>query len=361
MHYRRHCKTAAVALAALCLLTGCAKKEAAPQATATAVQPAATVAPELSKYSLTYLELFDTVTTVTGYAESREAFRAKADGVRDILAQYHKLFDIYNDYEGVKGVKAVNDAAGKEPVAVEPEVIELIEFARAFAEESHGKCDISMGPVLLLWHNAREAGIADPEHAALPAEDALKEALTHTGFDKVVVDKEAGTVFLTDPQARLDVGAIAKGWAAEQVRRNAAEGLLISVGGNVVVTGPKADGSKWRIGVQNPDDLSGYVSSVGLTHGSVVTSGDYQRYYTVDGVNYHHILDPDTLYPGTKYRGVTVFTEDSAVADALSTSVFLLGEEEGRALLKAHDAEGLWILPDGTMHMTEGYKTLSEG
>lgn len=359
---RLKCRTAPVLLAVMFLLAGCAKK--APEApkntetVAAAAGPAATEN-ELKRYSVNFLELFDTVTTVTGFAESREAFAEKAAVVQETLAYYHKLFDIYNAYEGVKGVKAINDAAGREPVAVEPEVLQLVLFGRDMAEKSHGKVDISMGAVLLLWHEAREAGIADPENAKLPDKDALIAAKEHTGFDKVIIDETAGTVFLTDSEARLDVGALAKGWAAEQVRRTASEGMLISVGGNIVATGAKPDGSSWVVGVQDPDDLQGYVSKAKLTSGSVVTSGDYQRYYTVDGVRYHHLLDPDTLYPGTLYRGVTVFTEDSAVADGLSTAMFLLDEKTGAELLSSYGAEGLWILPDRTMHMTEGFAEIS--
>ena len=132
-----------------------------------------------------------------------------------------------------------------------------------------------MGSVLSLWHEAREAGINAPEHAALPDRAALEEAALHTDFSSVVIDEAASTVQITDPETRLDVGAIAKGYAVEQVCRQAPAGLLVSVGGNIRATGPKADGPPWVVGVQSPDgDGEEFLHTLELSHGSVVTSGD---------------------------------------------------------------------------------------
>ena len=150
------------------------------------------------------------------------------------------------------------------------------------------------------------------------------------------------------------------------LRRDACEslpaGLLVSVGGNVCITGPRpTDGSDWIIGVQDPDGgASDYILTLALSSGSMVSSGDYQRYYTVDGVTYCHIIDPDTLMPPALWRAVTVLCPDSGKADALSTALFCLGREEGEALLEKFGAEALWIRPDGSTECTPGFEAQIE-
>lgn len=133
-------------------------------------------------------------------------------------------------------------------------------------------------------------------------------------MDSIVIDESASTVFLSDPLLRLDVGAVAKGWSVEQVCKNAPEGLLVSVGGNVRATGPKPTGNPWVVGLQSPDgNADDYLHTLNLETGSVVTSGDYQRYYVVDGKPYHHIIDPETLYPADRWRAVSVVCPDSGL------------------------------------------------
>ena len=177
-----------------------------------------------------------------------------------------------------------------------------------------------MGSVLYLWHEAREDGLNDFANAYLPDGDALAEAAKHAGWDSVVIDVEHSTVTVTDPALRLDVGAIAKGWSVQRAAETAPEGLLISVGGNVCATGPKdTSGTPWVVGVQDPDGGDNYLHTLYLTKGSMVTSGDYQRAYMVDGEIYHHIIDPDTLYPGKLWRAVTVVCPDSGLATTLSS------------------------------------------
>ena len=280
------------------------------------------------QYQATFLDVFDTVTTVMGYAESQEVFTETAEMAHDLLLEYHQLYDIYNDYEGIHNLKTVNDQAGIAPVTVDARILDLLLLCRDLYADSGGKVNAAMGSVLLLWHEAREASVNDPEHAYLPEEDAIQAALEHTSFDNVVLDEAASTVYLTDPAQRLDVGAVAKGYAAGAVAAALPTGMVLSLGGNVCVTGPKPDGSPWVIGVQNPDgDDTEYVQRLDITSGAVVTSGDYQRYYTVDGVAYHHIIDPDTGWPARHYRSVTVICADSGLADALSTAAFIMDEE----------------------------------
>ena len=315
-------------------------------------------APQKSQYQATFLTLFDTVTTIVGYAESETDFQAQAQVIYDQLLEYHQLFDIYKEYDGMTNLKTVNDQAGISPVEVDPRIIELLADCRALYQETNGRVNVAMGSVLRLWHEARNAGINDPEHAALPGETALLEAAKHISFDTVLIDEDASTVYLSDPKQSLDVGAIAKGWAVEQVCRNAPAGLLISVGGNVCATGPKtADGTPWVIGIQNPAG-EGNLHTLYVSGGSVVTSGDYQRTYTVEGKAYHHIIDPATLMPAACWRSVTVVCPDSGLADALSTALFTMTLEEGKALLSNLEAEAFWLDTAGNEYKTPGFEKI---
>ncbi len=332
-------KRFAALLLAVLLLGGCAPKE-----------------PQQSRYQATFLELFDTVTTIVGHAPSEEAFRETSEAIHHALASYHQLFDIYHTYPGVVNLKTLNQSAGIAPVEVDGKIMELLKFCREVYDATSGKVNIAMGSVLQLWHEAREDGIADPANAKLPEEAALEEAARHTDLSQLILDEEAGTVFYADPEMSLDVGAIAKGYALEQVCKTAPEGLLISVGGNVRATGAKPDGGSWVVGIQNPTGEDGYLHTVEVQDISVVTSGDYQRYYTVDGVSYHHIIDPETLYPGRLWRAVTVLCPDSGLADGLSTALFLLPQAEGQALLDKFGCEALWVDSDNHLHYSPGFR-----
>ena len=327
-------------LAACLLISGCSAK------------------PEQKKYNATYLTLFDTVTTIVGFAESEEAFAAQAQKIHDELLVYHQLFDIYNDYDGINNLKTVNDNAGIAPVEVDEKIILLLKGCKSYYEFTGGKVNVAMGSVLQLWHEARSDGINDPANAYLPDADALAEAAKHTDPNNIIIDESASTVYLADPKMRLDVGAIAKGWAAEEVAEAAPEGILISVGGNVCATGPKdASGSPWVVGIQNPDG-GDYLHTIYVSSGSVVTSGDYQRAYAVDGKVYHHIIDPVTLFPSAYWRSVTIVCPHSTLADALSTALFLLPLENGKALLEKAGAEAMWVDADGNIYYSENFKAM---
>lgn len=314
---------------------------------------------EKKQYTATFLTLFDTVTTVVGRADSEAQFKEKAQKVHDALLEYHQLFDIYNDYEGIHNLKTVNDAAGFGPVQVDSRIIWLLSECKKVFGTTGGKVNVAMGSVLKLWHDARSDGINDPVNAKLPDRSALESAAEHTDLDAVVIDDAASTVFITDPRLRLDVGAIAKGWAVQQVAEKMPAGLLISVGGNVCATGPKDEsGTPWVVGVQDPAGGDSYLHTLYVTKGSVVTSGDYQRTYMVDGKLYHHIIDPVTLYPSEYWRSVTVVCDHSGWADALSTALFLLPLEEGQELLAQFDAKAMWVNADGEIFYSPGFQEM---
>ena len=317
------------------------------------------VQPQTKQYNATFLELFDTVTTMTGLAESEDAFLEKAQAIQQELYVYHQLFDIYTDYEGVNNLKTVNDNAGIAPVEVDRKIIDLLLDCKAYYELTGGLVDVTMGSVLRLWHEARNDGLNDPANAYLPDHAALEEAAKHRGWENVIIDEEASTVYILDPELSLDVGAIAKGWATQKVSENAPQGMMLSVGGNVCAPGPKDEnGTPWVVGIQDPDGGSEYLHTIYLSSGSVVTSGDYQRCYMVDGQFYHHIIDPATLYPSTYWRSVTIVCDDSGLADALSTALFLLPLEEGQALAERCGAQAMWVDAAGARYYTPGFEEI---
>ena len=239
--------------------------------------------PAQTQYTATFLSLFDTVTTIVGRAESEEAFRAITQEIHDELLEYHQLFDIYQEYPGMNNLKTVNDRAGVEPVVVDGRILALLQDCKTYYEQTNGMVNVAMGSVLRLWHEARTDSLNAPAHAWLPKPADLQAAADHMDLSCVELDEAASTVYIRDPQVRLDVGAIAKGWSVQQVGQNAPAGLLISVGGNVFATGPKvSDGTPWVVGIQDPDG-EGNLHTVYVSGGSVVTSGDYQRNFAVDG------------------------------------------------------------------------------
>lgn len=311
-----------------------------------------------AQYSVTYLGLFDTVTTITGIAHSESAFLEEAQAIRATLDEYHRLFDIYNSYEGMNNLKTVNDNAGLQPVVVDERLMALLLDCKEFFSLTGGRVNVAMGSLLQLWHEAREAGIADPMNAKLPPQCQLEAAAGHASIDALILDPVRFTAFLSDANMRLDVGAIAKGWAVQEVSRLAPEGYLISVGGNVVATGPKDErGTPWIIGIEDPDG-GGYLHTICLSKGSVVTSGDYQRVFQAEGKAYHHIIDPDTWYPSTYWRSVTVVCLDSGLADALSTALFTLPLEAGQELAAQCGAEAMWVNSQQQIFYSPGFQAL---
>jgi len=309
---------------------------------------------DLKKYEASFLSLFDTLTVMVGYAEDEGAFRKTAEELRGALEEYHQLYDIYHDYPGINNLKTVNDNAGIAPVKVDRRIIELLLFCKEIYGETEGAVNIAMGSVLRLWHDAREEGIDDPLGAVLPDMSALKQAAEHMDPNNILIDQETGTVFLADGEMSLDVGAVAKGYAAEQVIRDAPKGVILSVGGNVCANGEPPEG-RWTVGLKDPCGGDAFFHRVSITEEAVVTSGDAQRRYTVEGKAYHHLIDPQTLMPGDRWRAVTVICGDSGMGDALSTALFLLPREQGAALLKKYHAEGIWIDLQGKEYYSEGF------
>ena len=238
----------------------------------------------------------------------------------------------------------------------------MLTYAKKMYEETDGTVNVAMGSVLSIWHEYRNDGIDDPSTAKLPTMEMLTEAARYTDIDKLKIDEEAGTVMLADPAMRLDVGAIAKGYAVEMAARSLEEkditGFVINVGGNVRTIGKKGDGTKWTVGIENPaeDAEDGYLAYLELSGESLVTSGSYQRYYIVDGKRYHHIIDPETLMPAEGYTSVSVICKSSAQGDAFSTALFCMSLEEGMALVEqTPELEAMWLTGEGTLYRSSGF------
>ena len=316
---------------------------------------------DAGKRSVTYMDVFDTVCTVTVYG-ARD-FDSEAQRFHAELRRYHQLFDIYNTYEGINNLKTINDAAGGDPVAVEQPVLDLLSYGQQVYDLTQGRVNVLFGAVLTLWHDARTRAQEPEATASLPDPAALQKAAAHTDMSALELDVAAGTVRLADPYARLDVGAVAKGFAAQRMAEFAREELgwtsaLLDIGGNICAVGDKT-GTPFSIGIRNPDTDSAktYLLTVGVQDGAVVTSGDYQRYFTVDGKRYHHIIDTHTLYPADCVRAVTVLCADSALADALSTALFTMSVADGKAFLEQiQGAEAVWVQQDGSLAYSDGFE-----
>ena len=319
-----------------------------------------------TRYEAEFLKLFNTATMIVGYADNEGEFGEYTQLIYDELDTYHKLYDIYNDYDGINNIKTINDNAGIKPIEVDKKIIDLINFSKEAYTLTKGKTNIAMGSVLKIWHDYRGEGIDNPLKASLPPIDLLEEANLHVNIDDVIVDEENSTVYLKDPDMRLDVGAVAKGYATEQVSRIVREkgftSGIISVGGNVRSLEKKADsGEDWNIGVQNPDKESEKktIKTINLSNKSLVTSGNYERYYTVDGKRYNHIINPETLFPAEYFASVTIICEDSGLADVLSTALFAMTLEEGKELVESiPDTVGMWIYDDGSIIYSNGFEEL---
>lgn len=346
----RNVKVLCVFLAALCLLF-----------------PRGAAAGQKQKFSASFFGVFDTVTQLIGYADSEEAFQQAFEEARTLLTRYHQVYDGYNAYDGVFNLYYVNHHAASGPVKAEPELIGLLLWAREKQAALPPGVNIAMGAVLETWHRYREGGME------IPPLSLLTEQAAHTDIRDLVIDPENGTVYFADPLLRLDLGAVAKGYAAEMTAQRLKEimsSFLLSVGGNIRAGEQPLDGrARWGAGIQHPGDGKGPAPNENLDvlyvkGQSVVTSGDYQRFYAVDGVRYHHIIDPQTLMPARFVRAVTVVTEDSGYADLLSTALFLMPYEEARAFADETDGvEAYWVLNDGTVRYTDGMKAMlrSEG
>lgn len=327
---------------------------------------------------------FDTTITFLASTATEKEFEKYFEVVKSEYVRYNALFDKYNDYEGVNNIKTINDNAGIKPIEVDPLIIEMLLKAKEYTEISDGYFDVTFGAVLEIWHDYREEGIelnADGLPGKVPSMDILEDAAQYTGWQFVDIDETNNTVYINHERAKLDVGAIAKGYATELVALTLEEqGLknaVVSGGGNIRSIGSKLSGAPWRIGVEKPADIltNDNIEIFSFTENiSMVTSGDYQRYYLGENKErLSHLINPKTLMPDAHYRSVTIVTPSSTEADALSTAVYMMTYDEAMDFVKRYnelypdrafdilwigeDIEG-WDVVDGfSLKYTDNLKT----
>jgi thiamine biosynthesis lipoprotein len=256
------------------------------------------------------------------------------------------------------GVVAINRQAGIAPVKVRADLIEVLETALYYAELSDGAFDPTIGPLVTLW------GIGT-DTQRIPHEDEIAATLELVDWRELVINREAGTVFLQREGMALDLGAIAKGYAGDEAVRIASEAkvqrAIVDLGGNIVVLGWRGKQKKellpWRIGIQNPlKERGAYIGILSVHDTSIVTSGIYERFFESGGKYYHHLFSTATGYPVENgLLSVTIVTDSSTAADALSTVVFALGFERGKALIDSiPDAEAIFVFDDRSISITSG-------
>lgn len=259
-------------------------------------------------------------------------------------------FDYCEEFENLvsrtiptSDVSRINTSGGK-PVTVSDTTVELIKLGIEYGELTNGVFDITIAPLSEIWSFKNNTGI-------LPSENAIKGALSHVSYKNIAVD--GNTITLTDQNAAIDLGGIAKGFMADRLKEylitQGVESALINLGGNVLTIGKKPDGSTFRIGVQKPfDKKNTTITSVSVKDSSVVTSGSYERYFEIDNTIYHHILDTSNGYPcNNGLLSVTILSKDSVDGDALSTSCFALGLEKGMEFIQTlDDVDAIFITSD---------------
>ena len=352
-----------LSLSMMMIMTGCSKKY------------------ELMSHYIT--GPFDTITTYMSYVSSEDEFNEQCDYIEEQLNYYDQLFDKYNTYNGMNNLKTINDNAGKKVIEVDQPLIDLLNLSIERNQKISSKVNIAFGSVINIWHDYREEAESHDGVGTVPSDEELEKANQHTSIDSIEIDEKKKTVYINDALASIDVGATAKGYAIELIKDGLIEmgvdNFLLSGGGNVASHGQRkiqkegefylddcAD--KFCVGIESPqdgnfaasaDDPDSENEAVLVVQGeSIVTSGDYQRFYQdVNGVRYHHLIDPETLYPAVHFRSVSIITEDSGLADFLSSAVFLMEYEEGLKLVNSLDGvEAIWLLEDGKIKMSDGLK-----
>jgi thiamine biosynthesis lipoprotein len=272
---------------------------------------------------------------------------AAIDAAFDEVAREEALF---SEYRPSSEISAINQAAGQSPVEVDPEVFTLLQRSRWASEVTHGAFDMTFASCGGLW-SVRERRIPDDE--------AIAACLEFVGFGRVRLDERQSSVLLPDAGMRIGLGGIAKGYgvdrAAGVLQEHGLANFVVDGGGDLRVEGSDIDGP-WAVNIAHPRNPDRVFETIRLTHGAIVTSGDYIRFFERDGVRYHHILDPATGHPARRSVAVTVIAPTATDADALATGLFVLGPERGLQLLSTlRGVEALFFDPDLRVHASQGF------
>ncbi|MCH5274710.1 MAG: FAD:protein FMN transferase [Lachnospiraceae bacterium] len=322
-----------VLLLVLCILTGCSR------------QPVSYTATDIAMGTV----LNQTVYT-TGEDETGNITELVRSLERDTLSWR------VSDSE----IAGLNASQAGIPMSLSEELWEDLLLLQEVSKQSGGAFDFTLGTLTGLWNIDAQAQ-SDHEEIRIPTEEEIARALENSGYDKVLL--KDGCITL-EGGIQLDLGAAGKGIACDRIgdylKGTNITGAVISVGGSVITYGGKPDGSPWQVGIVNPEDTSRLLGTFSLTgEWYISTSGDYERYIEVDGIRYHHILDPTSGYPAqSNLRSVTVIAKSGALSDALSTACFVLGQEEGMALAAYFNAETVFVDKEGNLYLSEGIKDI---
>jgi thiamine biosynthesis lipoprotein len=281
--------------------------------------------------------------------------RDKAAGeaaIAEGFAEVERLEQVFSSYRADSELSSINARSGRGPVAASGDMVDLVGRAVAIARETGGAFNPLMGPAIKLW------GI--PEHPRVPSDAELERLRPLVEVGGVTVAPRDGTLTLARPGMALGLGGIAKGYTADRVAALLkARGIgagIVAVAGDLRVFGTRPDGRPWRVGVRHPRRADRPMAALLLTDAAVSTSGDYERFFEVDGKRYHHILDPRTLKPAAETVAVTVLARDGTTADGLATALFVMGPEAGLKLVeRLQGVEALFAAPDGKVTASSGW------
>ncbi|MEJ2181991.1 MAG: FAD:protein FMN transferase [Nitrospirota bacterium] len=294
----------------------------------------------------------DTMVTVTVVSKSEDKAGAAIEAAFREIRRLERLLSFWTrDSE----IAAINREAGRSPVNVSPETLEIVERALQVSRLTGGAFDPTIGPVIRLW---------DFRKKIKPGPEAVKEALARVGYRAIEVDRQKRTVYLSRADMSFDTGGIAKGYAADKavqvLKQKGIRAGLVSVAGDIRAFGTKPDGGAWSVGIRNPRPEAGgageneLIAVLPLRDQAVSTSGDYERYFIRNGVRYHHLLDPRTGYPARGLVSVTVVAPEAVLTDGLATGVFVMGRKKGLELLEKNGFEGVLVDEEGKRYVTAG-------
>lgn len=321
---------------------------------------------QLASKTYTYFDSSVTVKTYVPEGTDSDTLDEIFDGVDTRLENIHQLATRHESFEGVTNIRTINENPG-EWHEVDPLLFELIETGIEYYELTDGYFDITLGPVLDLWNQSIEDCNDRQKDCSLPGETELESAGEAVGIDGISMNEDTHEVSIEEGM-KLDLGGIAKGFAAERVSDylkgyDVIDSFLINAGtSSIEIHGdhPTRSNNLWQVSITDPENPAeqgglGAVQIPGDT--SISTSGDYVRYFMKDGERYHHIINPETLYPSDHYRSVSLIMKSDGMSDVLSTSAFLMPPDASEAFIdELEDVEALWVMPDGSQKMTDGFE-----
>ncbi len=293
--------------------------------------------------------LMDTFVTITVVSYSSDKADSAIESAFSAMEMFGNLIDFFSDKSEVS---LINKNAGIREVKVSPETLDSIEKAIYVADKSGGSFDPTIGPVIKIW---------DFYKKVKPSGIEIKKKLPLVNYKDVIIDRDKSTVFLRKKGMLLDIGGIAKGYAADlavmDLKQNGIRSGIVAAAGDIRTFGIKPNGKQWRIGIRNPrqkNRSNEIIAKINLSDKAISTSGDYERYFMINGQRFHHLLDPKTGYPANLCRSVTIITDKGALSDAFSTAVFILGPEKGLKLVQEMLIDAIIIDDNGKIYITPG-------